>query len=244
MGDAEMTRLYSGYRGALYTNLRSKWERWYSYDYNTSHEKPLIVNQRSKVIFEFLSSHNLKGINSILDIGGDQGQFIPELNVGLKKYVMEKSNRKLRPGVQRIDDLSEINSIDIIIYAHILEHVADPILELSKLLKASKYVYVEVPIGIPSQSRLRKSHLFQWLIAALSLSPKIWSYLSSPAAGRLANHKILRQSEHLNFFSEKSLQTLAMKLNAQIIIKKNLIPTPDLQVMNVYQVLMEMKENL
>jgi len=234
----EMDRLYSSYRGQEYTKIRSKWEKWYTTNYNSAHEKSEIIDSRIDIISEFIKRHVNKEIESILDVGGDDGKFFPKLNRDFIKLVLEKSNKELKPGVLRIKDLSEIDKIDLIIYAHVLEHVADPLSEVVKLMRKCNYLYIEVPIGIPSVSILRRSFFLQWLIANLSLFPKFWSYLSIPVAGRSVRPIILRQSEHLNFFTEKSLELLADRVNADFEISENVVTTPDLAVMNVYQVLL------
>jgi hypothetical protein len=137
--------------------------------------------------------------------------------------------------------LDELDNVDLIIYAHILEHIKDPIIEIEKLLKKSRYVYVEIPLGVPKPSKLRKSRLFQLAVVAASLFPKVWAYLSMPAAGRLTSANILRQSEHLNFFSTKSMQVIAKQLNLDCIVRECDIPTPDLKIARVIQVFFSRK---
>jgi 2-polyprenyl-3-methyl-5-hydroxy-6-metoxy-1,4-benzoquinol methylase len=56
-------------------------------------------------------------------------------------FVLEKSNRALAQDVVRIEKLDEIENVDLVIYAHILEHVNDPLKEIRDLLGISKYIY-------------------------------------------------------------------------------------------------------
>ena len=233
-----MNNIYSGYRGQRYTEVRSKWEKWYTRNYNFSHESEGFINERLGIIHNFIKRKGFNDIHSVLDVGGDQGQFIPQFNSRQKNFVLEKSNRELKEGVVRIDSFSDIENVDLVIYAHILEHVTDPLIELEKLAEISKYIYIEVPSGVPKNTWLRKNLIFQLLVASFTLSPKVWSYFSNPAAGRSSSSKILRQSEHLNFFTTNTLKKLADRLNLNSYIIESLIPTPDNQVAKVYQVLM------
>ena len=203
--DIQMNNLYSGYRGSTYTKKRRKYETWYSAEYNAAHESEEFISKRADKIQEFIQEQSISEIYSILDVGGDRGQYIPNFQSLSKRYVLEKSNRPLANGVTRVQELDELDNVDLIIYAHILEHIKDPIIEIEKLSKKSRYVYVEIPFGVPEPSKIRKSKLFQLAVVSASLFPKVWAYLSMPVAGRLTSAHILRQSEHLNFFSTNTL---------------------------------------
>jgi len=234
--DIQMNNLYSGYREENYTNLRKKWENWYTQGYNSGHEDESFISQRKLKIKEFVTECGVTDVKSVLDIGGDRGQYIPNFESLERMFVLEKSNRLLAQDVVRIEKLDEIENVDLVIYAHILEHVNDPLKEIRDLLNISKYIYIEIPYGVPAPSKFRKSSLFQLLVLGVSCFPKLWSKLSMPAAGRLGSSLILRQSEHLNFFTVKSIQTLANTLNLKSQIKVCEIPTPDRNTARVIQV--------
>jgi hypothetical protein len=234
--NAQMNNLYSGYRGFEYGKKRKKWEAWYTSEYNTAHENDEFINERMNKIKGFIQEQGTLDFSSVLDVGGDRGQYIPQFESVTKKYVLEKSNRKLMSGVIRVNDLAEVDSVDLVIYAHILEHVNDPMKEIEELSKISRYIYIEVPSGIPRTSKLRKSRIFQMLVVLASLFPRVWTNLCSPAAGRGVTVQILRQSEHLNFFTTESLKVLANKLNLICTIQECDIPTPDLRTARVIQV--------
>jgi hypothetical protein len=239
--DIQMNNLYSGYRGPMYTKKRRKYETWYSSEYNAAHESDEFVSKRADKIQEFIQEQGISEIYSILDVGGDRGQYIPNFESLSKRYVLEKSNRPLASGVTRVQDLEELDDVDLIIYAHILEHIKDPIMEIEKLSKKARYVYVEIPFGVPEPSKLRKSRIFQLAVVSASLFPKVWAYLSIPAAGRLTSAHILRQSEHLNFFTIKSMQVIAKQLNLDCRLRECDIPTPDLKIARVIQVFFSQK---
>lgn len=239
--DLQMINLYSGYRGSEYTKKRRKYETWYSSDYNEAHESDLFISNRISKIQEFIQEQDVSDIYSILDVGGDRGQYIPKFENVRTKFVLEKSNRELVSGVSRVSELEQLDAVDLVIYAHILEHVNNPLAEIEKLSKKSRYIYIEVPSGIPRISGLRKSRLFQLAIVIASTIPKVWARLSRPAAGRATSVHILRQSEHLNFFTMESMQVIANKLNLNCRIRECEIPTPDLKIAKVIQVFLSPK---
>ena len=167
--DEEMNSIYANYRGDEYTNLRRNWEPWYSDSYNSAHNEGAFVNERKSNLKDFLLSSKISNLETLVDIGGERGQYIPNFDENTKKFLLDLSNRTLVSGVQRISSLKELESVDLIIYAHVLEHVTFPARELETFLSMARYVYVEVPYGVPILSRQRKSKLFFVISLLLSL---------------------------------------------------------------------------
>jgi hypothetical protein len=236
--DDEMSLIYDNYRGKNYTKIRSTWEPWYTDIYNDGHYSEKFVVRRREVIEQFLKRNNLSTAKTIIDVGGDSGQFIPALN-SEKRYVFDLSSKEMVEGVIRIDSLNSVDEIDLIIYAHVLEHVADPISELSELLEHSSWIYIEVPFGVPVINRVRRNKI-RFLFRLLdSLSESRWAKSSQPAAARIVKPKFpLTQSEHLNFFSMKSLEMIASSLNVQFVAEEALTYLPDLSEGQVLQCLL------
>jgi len=222
----EMTRIYSGYRNETYFRVRNNWEPWYSQSYNSNHDSADWIRSRKVGIEEFLIPFIGKSKLRIADVGGDTGQFIPEL--ASKKFVVDPSRKPSFSGVESIADFEDLPEVDLIIYAHVLEHVTDPILEVSKLLSKASKVYIEVPYGVPRITPSRKS-MFRFLKKILrSLHPLLWKNETRPSSGRSVKIEgILTQSEHLNFFSEEAMEQLSLRVNATVIISKAEIETPD-----------------
>jgi 2-polyprenyl-3-methyl-5-hydroxy-6-metoxy-1,4-benzoquinol methylase len=234
----EMDLIYKNYRGKNYTKIRSAWEPWYTDIYNDGHYLDKFVVRRREVIEQFLKRNNLSTAKTIVDVGGDSGQFIPVLN-SEKRFVFDPSDKAMVEGVTRIDSLNSVDVIDLIIYAHVLEHVADPISELSKLLERASCIYIEVPVGVPVINRLRRNKIRFIFRLAESLSKYRWAKSSHPSATRIVKPKsTLTQSEHLNFFSMKSLEVIASRLNVQFIAEEDFIHTPDLSEGQVLQCLL------
>jgi hypothetical protein len=232
----EMELIYKDYRGGYYLSIRKKWEPWYSTDYNSNHDAKTWVENRKDAITEFLLSCELTDFTTIIDIGGDRGQYIPD--IGENKIVLDISDKETLPGVSRVEEFRELPNADLIIYAHVLEHVAEPFTELKKLFSKSKYIYVEVPFGVPVINRHRKKMLNFIYHLITSTNKTLWHRNTSPSTGRaVPAKKMLTQSEHLTFFTEESMQAIADRLGAKVIIKKKSVSTPDLSAGLVLQCL-------
>jgi hypothetical protein len=148
------------------------------------------------------------------------------------------SSKKLINGVIGLSSLDEINKSNLILYSHVLEHVANPKEEIEKLLQYCDQLYIEVPFGIPEISKTRKSKTRFLLKQLASLSPTFWRRSAMPAAGRSPKQGVLVQSEHINFFTEESLQKLAEMLKLEAHIEVNSIRTPDRAEAKVIQCLL------
>ena len=224
--DKDMEMIYSDYREDRYLGIRSKWEPWYTKSFNETHDSENYIMMRKQALVKFLSKTLSKTVKTVVDIGGDRGQYIPDLGQN-QSFVIESSAKNLVDGVERLSSINGDVKFDLILFSHVLEHVANPRAELEELLRHSESVYVEVPSGLPEISRYRKSkfRLIAKLIA--SFFPFFWRRLSKPSTGRKSQQGFLVQSEHINFFSEKSFRTLAELLNVQVRIEVNSIQTPD-----------------
>jgi hypothetical protein len=222
----EMNKLYKNYRDINYVQLRSTWEPWYTKDFNDAHKTSDLVEKRKIALENYLLSLKIESLETIVDVGGDYGQYIPDLGGG--KYVIDISEQDLIPGVKRIKSLDEIKEVDLIIYAHVLEHVFSPLDELRKLTNYARYVYVEVPEGTPKINRVRSSKLLSLFNLATSLNPKMWGKFSKPSGGRIKKSKFLRQSEHINFFNEETFKKIGISLNLSILsLSTTQIPSPE-----------------
>jgi hypothetical protein len=239
----EMTDIYGEYRGVNYLRKRSKWEPWYTISYNSNHDSDQWIELRKKSLTEFLSRTQLDNCNVIVDVGGDRGQYIPD--IASTKIVLELSEKVLCENVTRIKSIEDSPFADLFVYAHVLEHVSNPMQELEALFQKTNQVYVEVPFGIPEINKYQRSSSRLLLHLISSFIPKLWSKNARPATGRkVSTSKMLTQSEHLTFFSEKSFIVIAKILNANLVIERNTISTPDFSEGSVLQCLLTKRLDL
>jgi ubiquinone/menaquinone biosynthesis C-methylase UbiE len=232
----EMNNIYGSYRGEAYVRIRAKWEPWYSEAYNQSHDSEQWVESRKSSISKFLRKYVLEELDIVVDVGGGAGEFIPD--IAKRKIVLEVTDKNPLPNIIRISNLPEFTDASLILYSHVLEHVSDPELELKELLRKTGLLYVEVPFGVPEINNRRKNQFEFFKHFASSFIPSMWRIHSQPSTGRVVSgKKMLTQSEHLTFFSEKSIRTLAANLHADVVIEKNEITTPDFRIGTVFQCL-------
>lgn len=146
--DLAMGRLYDGYWGEEYVEQRKKYEPQYS-------QQPYIDQKNQEVRKKNVSDYLRKWIDfsivhTLLDYGGDEGQYIPDLFDKAEKCVYDISGNKVREGIVRLRDLDEVHNrrFDFIMCCHVLEHVSDP-MEIIKImvsvLKENGILYIEVP---------------------------------------------------------------------------------------------------
>lgn len=146
--DLEMEKLYSGYRDKKYVKQRQKYEPQYSLQpyIDADHEK----RRKEKLAFFLKNKINYKSVHMLLDYGGDEGQYIPDLFDGAEKYVFEISGNKVRDGVVLLNDIEEVKNktFDFIMCCQVLEHVSDPMKIIENMVNSLKndgYLYIEVP---------------------------------------------------------------------------------------------------
>ena len=239
--DKQMSKIYEIYRDDSYNKLRFKWEKWYGKEYQHGHLTKQYIEGRKKELSEFLTKYLPDKINRIVDIGGGNGELIPESINGnsnaMKKYVFDISNIESLPQVTKINSLHEVDKVDLVIYSHIIEHVANPSSELENILKHTKHIYIETPYGIPKISYLNKSLLLNGLFVLLSLHPTLWRNMFSLSVGLKSKKRILRQSEHINFFEVATIERLANLVNCDSIIKLSSVNNPLGQKHQVIQAL-------
>jgi SAM-dependent methyltransferase len=220
--DAELDKLYSGYRGTDYVRLRRRWEPWYRASVNDAFE-PGSAATRSRV--EFMESTLLVGcpgrvFRCIVDIGGDAGQFFPTGGNG-RRILIDPSNKPLPAGVERVVSLDALpEPPDLMLLAHVLEHVREPVALLraaGAALAPDGRLYVEVPWDRPPTSTIHLADSYgRWLprLAARRLPFVAADFVSGGLRQYRINRvplPVVKQSEHLNYFTPDSLvQALAV----------------------------------
>jgi hypothetical protein len=222
--DAEISALYSGYRGPRYFESRHRHEFWYSADVNEGigNDAAEIVSRKQNLAK--LLSGRFDSIRSVLDYGGDRGQFIPD-HLGTERFVYEISDANPVPGVSRIGSV-EGKQFDFVMLAHVLEHCSEPLNianELKQLANERTIYYFEVPYERPSlrltpRGRLQRLYSDALLRSGpLLTAVDLYSTVSRVKFDCNLPFGILKCSEHLNFFNEKSLRALLQRCGYEVI---------------------------
>ena len=228
--DSEMSRLYSGYRGPDYFSVRNKAEPWYREGTNSANLDPDIVSSRKQGLLSFLRSHLPPDKKDFVfaDVGGDAGQFIP-LELASAAYVVEKSDQKTVEGVKRVSAVTDISEgIDLIVCAHVLEHLPDPVYFIRQTLSSAKItqgclVYLEVPleryhisdaiISAGYKSYLGRLVRFRPLLVLADFA----SVLARGFLNRVFPPLLIKMHEHLSFFTPRSLEQCLRDLDFETV---------------------------
>lgn len=196
-----LQRLYVDYRSDAYNEERCKYEPQYQEIQHLVGKDPQERSVRLNNLELLLTGElDLNGIHSVLDWGGGEGLFIPPCLDGKDVYILDISDEPLRnERFTRISEPAPGKLCDLILVAHVLEHVSSPrefIEEVLIHLKPGGFLYIEVPQDQSDEN-----------IERFKFSPES------------INHWI---HEHLNLFCENSLAYLGDALELrQVRIKKN-----------------------
>ena len=188
--DDEMELLYEGYREEKYSQIRDFYEPGYI-------ERNKVIQSQIKYIKDietFLSDFG--NYDTVLDWGGDEGLNTP-FNNASKKYIYDISGKKVLDSFISLgyEDLNKFD-YDLIICSNVLEHVSYPQLLLNQIVEhmhQDTVLYIEVPYEKIMQENPQSNDLH--------LQKRHWH-------------------EHINFFSEKSLNELATICKLNIVKSK------------------------
>lgn len=231
--DREMTGIYSGYRDSDYVEIRRSWEPSYTAELNDSLGNcASVLDARHNFVISALSLCGRqagKGIGTVVDVGGDRGQFIPPSI--RNKFVVDVSDKSEIDGVTRLTHLREAIAVkpDLVMACGILEHLSNPRAFIRELLdlhsvQSSMLLYVEVPSGVPRLRPLANRLLGNTFGRVAARSRWIWRSLDRRAAvlhQRRSSGSLLmplRQSEHINFFSKAGLSNLASMAGLNVLL--------------------------
>jgi hypothetical protein len=212
---AEVEKLYSGYRGEAYFKARHHYEFWYSREVNDGiGSDPAEIQSRKKNLAKLLGNR-AQAFTTVLDYGGDRGQFIPD-GIGAERFVYEISDVEPIEGVTRLSSV-EGKQFDFVMLAHVLEHCSEP-REVLRGLKAlghgNTIFYFEVPYERPSlKSAGSGAGQRRYLNALVRMEPllqavDLYSTIFRIKFDRIPPLGLQKCSEHLNFFNESSLEAL------------------------------------
>jgi len=226
----EVTRLYANYRGERYFEERHRHEFWYSRAINDGigsdqHE----IQLRKDSLAAFLGkSRDTSSIRSVLDYGGDRGQFIPD-QLGSERFVYEISDAVPVEGVSRIESEAELAArrYDLVMICGVLEHMSDPAeaLRTAKPLVAPErgLVYIEVPFERPSLALVPRNTLYRAYLNALQRTGRLLElvdFLSTAFKLKLnfvPPFGFIKMHEHVNFFSQQAMAALVERNGFSVI---------------------------
>jgi len=135
--DNEIESLYQGYRNTQYNRMRQECEPKYKGElYSLEY-----IKQRKDFINNLINKHT-SNLTSILDFGGDDGTYIPDVAV---RCVYDLSGVELKQGISR-HHLNSDCTYDLVMNCQVLEHVPDIDKLINQLKNCTKeYLYIEVP---------------------------------------------------------------------------------------------------
>lgn len=236
----EVRRLYANYRSDRYFVARHAHEFWYTRAINDRLGRDAAdIAARQDVVAGLLRASLGEGIlSSILDYGGDRGQFIPA-GMAARNYVYEVSDAEATSEVVRLSDISALTAngpYSLIMLCHVLEHYSEPDQLLRQLIQhivpRTGLLFVEVPY---------ERHKLAWSIPKLTYRFRKW-FASRSLIGKV--HEIytllfrkrwnlvpplglIRLHEHINFFAEESLTKLLDQVGFEVInLELHPIPSP------------------
>jgi SAM-dependent methyltransferase len=228
----EVTRLYSGYRGERYFAERHRWEFWYSREVNDGiGGDPREIATRVAALEKLCLPHvDNATVKTVLDYGGDRGQFIPK-TLGTEKFVFELSDAEPEPGIQRIGSEQELSNrkFDFIMALGVLEHCSEPadVLEqLRSCLNPGSLLCIGVPyerygVGFAGGGNLYRTYLNALLhLPAVLVAVDFYSAATRIRLNHIPPFGLLKCHEHLNFFDVKSMTALLTRTGFEVVESK------------------------
>lgn len=191
-----LSGLYVDYRSESYNNERIIFEPYYSElkDY-VGKSKEEITSRLNHIDILINKYVNIENIKNLIDWGGGEGRFIPPALQNKNVYVLDVSTEPLvNNHYIRVDSVPESMKFDYVQVCHVLEHVASPyefMVDILTHINQKGYVYIEVPQD-------RSDEEIQMFV---DCNPSVL-------------HGI---HEHLNLFSEKALNALAISLGLSVL---------------------------
>ncbi len=229
LDEEEISEFYKDYRGEKYQIKRQRYDPWYSKEINESIGKDQAAVKNRKKNLSDMIKRDLSGhkFNSILDWGGDYGQFIPDEFQNADRYVYEISGISPLEGIKLFTSVDQFKqrTFDLIMCCHVMEHASYPLSLLKQIMEASHestVFYFEVPDESPfkhSFARGAKSLFVSFLL----MSPFVYRAFYSAykkVFGRAP--RFFQMTEHLNFFSVGSLRKMLANSGLEIIEIKSI----------------------
>jgi hypothetical protein len=229
--DTELATIYADYRGGDFFRVRHSWEPWYNNSVNgafTDDDSATDqITKRRDFMISALERVFPQGsrINGCVDFGGDYGQFFPD-NAFEPKILIDLSGKQV-PGVvvhKSLDELQE--PVDLIMNCNVIEHmtvVNEIINEMKNNISPNGYLYIELPLDRFKVRKFHRSETYRKYLKFLVRHRNMFiltdflSGLFRQFFGYIPFFGIVKQSEHINYFSKKSIEQLIAKSEASIV---------------------------
>lgn len=191
---AQMASLYEGYREEPYTALREQYEPGYR-ERNAALDAGIDYVAQVEA---FLTPH-LRFPVSLLDWGGDTGKNTPFKDKNRRFHIYDISRKPVIEGAQRVEKSTALRTrYDLVVCSNVLEHVPYPaqtLRDIGRSMDRETVLYLEVPHEDLVRQSSAETELYR--------KKKHWH-------------------EHINFFSETSLQRLVSRCGLSVIDLKQL----------------------
>jgi SAM-dependent methyltransferase len=168
----------------VFHRRRNEGDSWFSL--LELYKKPWWTAARKETIVNVITSQDiwLKDIKSVLDYGGDLGQYIPDELNHARRHVVEIEERELVDGVTAVTSPDNCEPVDLVLCCHTLEHVSWPsdlVADMKRYLRPGGLLYIEVPN--------EEEHVLK----------------------AVAENRTLDMHEHINIFWTESLRALVIR---------------------------------
>ena len=150
-----INRLYGDYRSASYNRERIQYEPTYARIAADVGMGGVEVRSRVDAVTRFLKDRvDTSGDFTLLDYGGADGRFMPEIDA--RRYVYEISDVAPIAGATRIPSEAALGTYSLVQLAHVIEHVVYPLELLRKVVRHVKpggFLYLETPQELSDAER-------------------------------------------------------------------------------------------
>lgn len=250
--DGELTRMYSGYRGPEYQKRRARFEPWYSKKINNAigHSADVLkirLQHLESLLVDVLRKHSeaIAPLTRVLDVGGDEGQFIPRIDSIVEKAVLEVSGVRPVEGAKVFASWSEVHNFspDMIMMCHILEHIEEArenVENAARVLKKGGLLYIEIPLDRPvkiaqifSRPLYMRYTKFLCKIPSLFVCADLLSLVSRRFLGRPVPGAVIKQNEHINFFDGATVKTVVEEFGFELLQESVYKPSSGVPVLDI-----------